>query len=172
MSKIISRLRKMPSLQDVEKAFSAGLLHDLGKLIIISHLPHEYLNIKIILEKKESISEIEVEAGILQFTHADLGSYMAAKWNLPEEICDIILNHHSEEAMADNCQYAIIHLADHLAHQNGIDDKSAKLRRNPFYEKVWGILGLDPASADQMLDLLKDEYAKAETFIKMAQGTS
>ena len=39
MSKIICRKKKSPSLQEAELAFSAGLLHDSGKLIIISHLP-------------------------------------------------------------------------------------------------------------------------------------
>ncbi len=37
MSKIIARMKKLPSLQEAEIAFSGGLLHDLGKLIIISH---------------------------------------------------------------------------------------------------------------------------------------
>ncbi len=116
-------------------------------------------------------SEVDIEASVLQFTHADLGSYMASKWNLPEEICFAILNHHSQEAIPVDSLAAIIHLADQLAHKNEIVDEEVIKKNNPFYEEVWEILGLDPSSEEKMLELLRNEYIKAETFMKMAQGT-
>jgi len=170
MARIISRFRKTVSLQEAEIAFSGGLLHDIGKLIIISHLPEEYLKIKTIQEEKSSISGIDIEASILQFTHADLGSYMAGKWNLPEEICGAILSHHSENAMMNDSLSATIHLADYLSHKIEASDDKNSGQQNPFYESVWATLGMDNSSADKMLEMLRNEYAKAETFMKMAQG--
>ncbi len=171
MAKIISRLRKLSSLQEAEIAFSGGLLHDLGKLIIISNLSEEHSKIKQLLENQPTMSEINAEENILQFTHADLGSYMAAKWNLPEEICNAIMNHHSEQSMQNDIQAATIHLADYLVHENEIvDDTDVSKCTNPYYESVWEILGMDTGSKDQMIELLQNEYSKAETFMKMAQG--
>lgn len=170
MAKIISRLKKTVNLQEAEIAFSGGLLHDIGKLIIISHLPDEYLKIKTIQEKKASMAEIDIEASILQFTHADLGSYMAAKWNLPEEICDAISYHHSEQKITVDSLSAIIHLADHLAHEADSEAENRPGTSNPFFESVWEALGLESSSSEQLLEMLRNEYAKAETFLKMAQG--
>jgi len=170
MAKIVSRFVDRGFLQEAEIAFSGGLLHDIGKLIIISHLPEEYSKIKTIMEKKPSYSEIDIESSILQFTHSDLGSYMAAKWNLPGEICFAILNHHSQEAMPVDSLAAVIHLADQLAHKNETMENQVIEKNNPFYDEVWGILGLDPSSEEKMLGFLRNEYTNAETFLKMAQG--
>ncbi|UCE67825.1 MAG: HDOD domain-containing protein [Candidatus Zixiibacteriota bacterium] len=172
MAKIISRFRKTSNLQEAEIAFSGGLLHDIGKLILISHLPDEYLKIKALQEKESSMSEIDIESSVLQFNHAHLGSYMAGKWNLPEEICDAIMNHHSKKALPNGILAAVIHLADYLAHKNELYDGKKIERKNPFYESVWTTLGMDISSTDQMLEMLRSEYAKAETFLKMAQGMS
>ncbi len=170
MAKIVSRFVKRGFLYESEIAFSGGLLHDIGKLIIISHLPEEYSKIKTVSEKEASSSEIDIESSVLQFTHSDLGSYMTARWNLPGEICFAILHHHSQEAMSVDSFAGVIHLADQLAHKNEILDDQVIEKNNPFHEEVWEILGLDPSSEEQMLELLRNEYTKAETFMKMAQG--
>jgi putative nucleotidyltransferase with HDIG domain len=172
MAKTLSRFIKRGFLHESEIAFSGGLLHDIGKLIIISHLAEEYSKIKTIMEKRPSYSEIDIESSVLQFSHSDLGSYMAAKWNLPGEICFAILNHHSEEAIPVDSFAAVIHLADQLAHKSEITNSEIIEKNNPFHEEVWGVLGLDPSSEGQLLELLRSEYTKAETFMKMAQGIS
>lgn len=170
MAKIVSRLVKRGFLYESEIAFSAGLLHDIGKLIIISHLPEEYSKIKTVSEKEPSLSEIDIESTVLQFNHSDLGSYMAARWNLPAEICFAILYHHSQEAMSADSFAAVIHLADQLAHKSEISDGQVVEKNNPFHEQVWEILDLNPSSEEQMLEHLRNDYTRAETFMKMAQG--
>ena len=113
-----------------------------------------------------------IEKSVMEFTHADLGSYMAGKWNLPEEICDAISNHHNETALKGDNLGAIIHLSDYLAHQTDITDDKGVENNNPFYESAWTALGLDNSSADKLINMLREEYSKAETFLKMAQGMS
>ncbi len=170
MAKIVARFVKRGFLYESEFAFSGGLLHDVGKLIVISHLPEEYSKIKTISEKEPSLSEIDIESSVLQFNHSDLGSYMAARWNLPAEISFAILSHHSQEAISVDSFAAVIHLADQLAHKNEISDGQVIENNNPFHEEVWEILDLDQSSEEQMLEHLRKDYTKAETFMKMAQG--
>lgn len=170
MARIVSKSVKRGFLQDAEVAFAGGLLHDIGKLIMASHLPEDYSKIKTVMQEKPESSEIDIELDVLQFTHSDLGSYMAAKWSLPGEICFAILNHHSEEALSVDSLAAVIHLADQLAHKNEILDDQVIEKNNPFYEEVWGMLDLNPSSEGQLLNLLRSEYTRAETFMRMAQG--
>lgn len=172
MAKIVAKFVKRGFLYESEFAFSSGLLHDIGKLIIISHLPEEYSKIKTISEKEPSLSETDIESSVLQFNHSDLGSYMAARWNLPGEISFAILYHHSQEAISIDSFAAVIHLADQLAHKNEISDGQVIEKNNTFHEEVWEILDLDPSSEEQMLEHLRNDYTKAETFMKMAQGTT
>ena len=172
MAKITARFINASNLQEAEIAFSGGLLHDIGKLIIISHLPDEYSRIKAVQEKNPKAPGIDIEKSVMEFTHADLGSYMAGKWNLPEEICDAISNHHNETALKGDNLGAIIHLSDYLAHQTDITDDKGVENNNPFYESAWTALGLDNSSADKLINMLREEYSKAETFLKMAQGMS
>jgi putative nucleotidyltransferase with HDIG domain len=172
MSKIICRKKKLPSLQEAELTFSAGLLHDIGKLIIISHLPREHEKIAQLLESDRRCPEYHAENEILGFTHADIGSYLGAKWNLPESICKAILSHHNSEGVLSEESTASIHLANHLAYQMENDDGHSPENLSPFYEVVWDRLEMDPESGKQLIKMLKEEYTKAETFMKMAQGTS
>ena len=172
MAKITARFINASNLQEAEIAFSGGLLHDIGKLIIISHLPDEYSRIKAVQEKNPKAPGIDIEKSVMEFTHADLGSYMAGKWNLPEEICDAISNHHNETALKGDNLGAIIHLSDYLAHQTDITDDKGVENNNPFYESAWTALGLDNSSAGKLINMLREEYSKAETFLKMAQGMS
>ncbi len=172
MAKIICRKKRPPSLQEAELAFSAALLHDIGKLIIISHLPREHEKIVRLLENDRGCPEYHAENEILGFTHADIGSYLAARWNLPESICEPILNHHNSEVIIGGKNTALIHLANHLAYQMEIEDGHSPENGSPFYEVVWDALKLSAESASQLIEMLKEEYTKAETFMKMAQGDS
>lgn len=74
-------------------AYLAGLLHDSGKLLVLTHYP-EYFHAAIRLEKEESLPECEAERRLWGFDHAELGQAMAAKWDLPENVCVAIACHH------------------------------------------------------------------------------
>jgi len=172
MAKILCRVKKIGSIQMTEQSFSAGLLHDIGKLIIISHLPQEHLRIAELLKHHPDLTEDEAEKKALEFTHADIGSYLATRWNLPDSIVAAIQNHHDPDMVMSNKETAIIHLADYLAHKMKNIEKGIKDNEGRFHETAWATLGLDPGSEFQFIEMLREEYAKAETFIKMAQAVS
>lgn len=78
-------------LQD--DAFLAGLLHDVGKLILAANLPEEYHNtLKLAREKKFELWDAELET--LGTTHAEVGGYLLGLWGIPYPVVEAVTFHH------------------------------------------------------------------------------
>ena len=92
--------------------FTAGLLHDIGKLILAEYFPEHFE--KIWLTTVESaISFVEAEKMENIENHAEIGAYLAEKWLLPQPLVDAIRHHHSVFS-SDHRASAIIGVADSL----------------------------------------------------------
>lgn len=77
---------------EIETAFISGLLHDVGKIIIINN--EKFIFEILELMKSENIEYNEAEYKILGTTHAEIGAYLLSLWGLPSIIVDSIKNHH------------------------------------------------------------------------------
>ena len=102
-----------------EGAFVAGLLHDVGKLLVAIALPVEYLAIRRLLHQGE-LSELECEMEAIGTTHARLSGLALEKWNLPQPIRLAAAHHHAPGEAADGALHLshVIQAADSLA--NGL----------------------------------------------------
>lgn len=109
-------LAKVAHYKDPETAFTAGLLRDIGKLMI-----HEYVGVNyddiVNLIMAEGISFSKAEEQVLGFNHCHIGSAVANKWNFPHVLIDTIKYHHNiDEAVNNKCEdiklIAIVHIAD------------------------------------------------------------
>jgi HD-like signal output (HDOD) protein len=111
----IAQQLKKPFLDEV---FLIGLLHDLGKLVMVRELPKEYQ--KVIDLTKAGKTFVEAEQEILGFSHPLIGALVAKKWNFPLEACQIILHSHDPfEAPVSNSadeKTLVIQYADSIAH--------------------------------------------------------
>lgn len=76
-----------------EEAFTAGLLHDLGKIALANSHRDEYEKV-VARAYNEGLSFAEAERAAFGFDHADLGAEVAAKWKLPAQLETIIRYHH------------------------------------------------------------------------------
>jgi putative nucleotidyltransferase with HDIG domain len=93
--------------------FTAGLLHDIGKIILAEYFPEHFE--KIWLTSAESaISFVDAEKMVTAVNHAEIGAYLAEKWLLPQPLADAIRHHHSAFS-SDHRASAIIGMADYLA---------------------------------------------------------
>ena len=77
----------------IDDAFMAGMLHDMGKLILATNFPDEW-NAARRLSEEEGISLIEAENRVLSATHYETGGYFTCLWGLPDAIVRAVSFHH------------------------------------------------------------------------------
>ena len=76
-----------------DEAFVAGLLHDIGKMVLSLHLNERFDEVRD-YALSEKVSFLDAERKILGFDHAQAGAALAEKWNLPASLTDTIACHH------------------------------------------------------------------------------
>lgn len=104
------------------EVFTAGLLHDLGIPVICKYFPREFKQIYDMVENL-SITFEEAELKVLGVTHKEIGNYLIEKWNLPQFLADVILNHHQPSDSEENAIItALVHLADYMTQALQIAD--------------------------------------------------
>lgn len=104
-----------------EEAFVAGLLHDVGKVVLNVHIAHQFQTI-IALAELDDMSFHDAEKLVLGFDHADVGAKVAEKWNLPAPLCQAICGHHCLENGKDSMNLtAIVHVANSISRSDYSD---------------------------------------------------
>jgi putative nucleotidyltransferase with HDIG domain len=93
-------------------AFTAGILHDVGKLVF-SKLDDSYALEVRDLVQSGGIHAVDAEKQVLGMDHAEAGARLAEHWKIPEEIVDAIRNHHNPLSM-ESISTSYIYLADGL----------------------------------------------------------
>ncbi len=78
--------------EQAEQAFVAGLLHDIGLLILEQTLPDQAENMLASVDDEAELLTLEI--GAWGATHAEIGSYLLRLWQLPESICEAVERHH------------------------------------------------------------------------------
>ena len=101
-----------------DEAFAAGLLHDVGRLVLASVCGNQYQSVfRIAAEEPASISEIE--QGVFGCSHAEVGAYLLGLWGLPDPIVEAVAWHHSPSRAGLSAFSPVIavHVADYLDQQ-------------------------------------------------------
>lgn len=104
--------------QTVDEAFLAGVLHEIGQLVLVANMPERYA---LVLEtaRRETRRLWEVEIELLGASHADVGAYLMGLWGLPDVIVEAIAFHHAPSASLGTTfrPLTAVHVADVLHHQ-------------------------------------------------------
>jgi HD-like signal output (HDOD) protein len=155
--------------QFIGEAFVAGLLHDIGKAILNQYMHAEFM--KILKDASENGCVLDdVENAIVGATHAQIGGWLAEKWNLPRIIVDCISYHHAPwKAVVDSALVAIISISDYLCHVCGIGN-SGRIEAIKPDDRTWEIFRLAGVALDQpdLADLQTEfliEFDKTESMM-------
>jgi HD-like signal output (HDOD) protein len=118
----------------VAAAFLAGMLHDIGKLVLAMGMPTEYERVLGLAGEKPGASH-EIETLELQASHSDVGAYLVGLWGLPNTIAEAIAFHEDPELATGHFGLpGIVHVADRISnHPDAADPRAAELRLNVEY---------------------------------------
>lgn len=141
---IVSRmLAAQKTMRQTEQMFTAGLLHDLGRLILFIYFPDEALGIlRHSLEK--GICLHTAEKKLLGCDHAQIGKYLLNRWRLPLILENTVCFHHDPVDSPDPVPAGIVHVADILVNALGIGTSGERLVP-PLSAKAWEALDLPPS---------------------------
>jgi putative nucleotidyltransferase with HDIG domain len=124
-----------------ERAFVAGLLHDVGRLVIYLRLPEETNAIFAAYGKTAKLLS-DAETEVLGFDHAKLGGELLKAWNFPPKIVMAVeFHHHPLTGLENPLESAVVHIADTISHAMQLGS-SGELYPPPFKAKAWERLGL------------------------------
>lgn len=113
-SKLIAQLEQADR-KAVDEAFTAGMLHDIGKLVLAANMPEVFAQ-SVRLAEAEGLEFYRAEVQVLGASHADIGGYLLGLWGLPVPVVEAIALHHQPGLMPQPAfsPLTIVHAADVL----------------------------------------------------------
>ena len=135
-----------------ERLFVAGLLHDIGKLILCHRLPTES---RLVAEKiaAEQLFDFQVEQDIMGFDHAEVAGELIKTWQMPTSL-EYALRYHHAPAAADDyiMEVCLVHLANVITGRAEQElDVDVELNIQPVEQIAWEMTGLDESVIEPIL---------------------
>jgi len=148
---------------DPEEAFTAALLHDIGKVALYQFLRDEF--VAIIWKAQDANEPLhEVENRELGFNHADLGNLLAQRWKLPDDLTDPIAMHHVPGLARHRNITTTVHAADILSHAMALGGTRSG-RVPPLDNAAWETLNIETEAIGPLMRQSVAECEKAKEFL-------
>ena len=161
-ARLIAMERRLPK---ADKYFVAGLLHDIGRMVLYSQAP-AWAQQVFRAYGAERILLREAEMLVLGYDHQQIGEALLRHWKYPTNLVMAVGNHH-RPAMSEGAreEAAVVHLSDHLVNAMRIGSSGERFV-SPLNPKAWEVLHLAPEALSAIVTGIDDQIeAVQEVFL-------
>lgn len=148
-----------------EKFFVAGLLHDVGRLVLYSQAPKPS---QAVFDKYrgERILLRDAEISVLGFDHAQIGEALLRNWLYPPNLVEAVASHHRPaSATAFRLEASIVHVADHLVNAMRIGSSGERFAP-PLQALAWQAVNIETEVLDSVVEAIDEQIeAVHEVFL-------
>jgi len=134
-------IAKYENIANTERLFVAGLLHDIGRIIIYKHLPDQGREVLLHAQRTGCLLR-SAELEVLGFDHTQVGAMLIKKWQFPLVLEQALTYHHQPALSQHLLEASIVHIADILINALTIGTSGERFVP-PLTAEVWTELGLE-----------------------------
>ena len=157
-ARLLAIQRRLPK---ADKFFVAGLLHDLGRLVLFGEAPEAAQEI-FQLYQKERLLLREAEARVLGFDHQQIGEALLRHWKYPPNLVQAVACHHHPASCAiAREEAAIVHVSDHLVNAMRIGSSGERFVP-PLNIKAWDTLELSTNGLSTIVEGIDEQLEAVE----------
>jgi HD-like signal output (HDOD) protein len=161
MSRIMAALK---NIRQTEQMFVSGLLHDVGKLIVLKYFPEPFKAI-FDLAADSGNSCYHFEKQVLGQRHTQIAKYLLRKWKLPFDLENNICFHHNPSSAENPMKAGIIHMADLIVNALGIGS-SGEVCLPRFDVAAWESIGLSDSTIKMVIRQATHQLSSMESIFQ------
>lgn len=166
VAELASRIASYFKLRFHGADYTAGLLHDMGKIILDQHFHAEYADC-IDLAGRRGLPQFEAEIKLLGLDHAAIGSLLAERWNLPVSLRAAIAHHHDFQPPFEfRTLVACVRLADHVVKDEDMRVLGEGSHWSIEQDPAWAALVEEVGETQEALIVIRDQIATARERVK------
>ncbi len=149
----------------IEEYFIAGLIHDIGKILINNFFPEEMKKI-LELSQQKNVIITEIEKGVLGLSHEEIGIAIGKKWRFENNLLYAVGRHHQPVLQGQSAVFSmVVGIADNFVKILKVGF-SGNYRISPIAEEAWKVLNLNEENVFEALGDINKEIEYARLFLK------
>lgn len=166
--RMLAKETRVRGMIDPDSVFSGGLLHDIGKVVMSCFLKKEHAEVIEAREKDTESLSYEIEERVLGYDHADIGGVLAEQWKLPSRLIQAVAFHHRPQLNTSDDPIAyVVHASNYIAKKTFYNNDEKHLI-GTMEQSAVDFMQISDEDIESYSEKLREEYVKAETFMKMA----